>query len=49
MSDGSVVVLDTNILVADYWMGGATFAVFWEGVHRAGWSVGVPELVITET
>lgn len=42
------VVLDTNQLVANFWMDGATFAVFLDGIPRTGHDLFVPEVVKTE-
>jgi len=43
------IVLDTNILCADYRMTGTAFRVFLSGVSRIGASVYVPAIVFDET
>lgn len=44
----STIVLDTNILVADYRLKGAAFAILVEGMSRHGWRLAIPMVVFDE-
>lgn len=44
-----IFVFDTTVFVADFWMRGIQFTVFWEGLPRLDAAVRVPHVVVDET
>ena len=42
------IVLDTNIIYADFKLSGTAFRIFFEGVRRTGTNVFIPQVVIDE-
>jgi hypothetical protein len=42
------IIVDTNILVADYQLNGTAFRVAFDGIHRTDWTLLVPQVVLAE-
>jgi rRNA-processing protein FCF1 len=44
----TLVILDTNVLIADYWFGGTGFLTLFGAADQINITIGIPALVVDE-